>query len=102
MNDGRTAALRAVSGGVDGAIAVVALLHDICKAEFISRTSKIRRSTLSMASSSISAVPTHGSQVPYYTVDEKFPFGHGEKSVFLINEHMRLTREEALAIVFTW
>lgn len=36
----------------------------------------------------------------YYTVDEKFPFGHGEKSVFLINEHMRLTREEALAIRF--
>ena len=38
--------------------------------------------------------------VPFYTVDEKFPFGHGEKSVFLINEHMHLTRDEALAIRF--
>ena len=38
--------------------------------------------------------------IPFYTVDEKFPFGHGEKSVFLINEHMRLTRDEALAIRF--
>ena len=38
--------------------------------------------------------------IPFYTVEEKFPLGHGEKSVFLINEHMRLTRDEALAIRF--
>lgn len=29
---------------------------------------------------------------------DRFPFGHGEKSVFLISRLMRLTDEEALAI----
>lgn len=81
-------------------IAVVALLHDICKAEFYKQDFKNQK-----------IYSEHGKQfdkrgayswesVPYYAVDEKFPFGHGEKSVFLINEHMRLTREEALAIRF--
>ena len=32
------------------------------------------------------------------TVDEKLPYGHGEKSVYIINGFIRLTREEALAI----
>ena len=37
-------------------------------------------------------------KVPYYQVDDKFPFGHGEKSVFLIERFMRLKVEEAIAI----
>ena len=37
-------------------------------------------------------------QKPYYTVDDQLPYGHGEKSVYIINGYMRLTREEALAI----
>lgn len=34
---------------------------------------------------------------PYYTVTDKFPLGHGEKSVFLIERFLRLTPKEALA-----
>ena len=38
-------------------------------------------------------------EVPYYVVDEKFHFGgHGSKSVFLIQQFMKLTTEEAAAI----
>ena len=37
-------------------------------------------------------------QKPYYSVEEKLPYGHGEKSVYIINGFIRLTREEALAI----
>ena len=37
-------------------------------------------------------------QKPYYTIDDLLPYGHGEKSVYIINGYMRLTREEALAI----
>ena len=37
-------------------------------------------------------------QKPYYSVDEKLPYGHGEKSVYIISGFMRLTREEAMAI----
>ena len=37
-------------------------------------------------------------QVPYYTVDDQLPYGHGEKSVYMISGYMRLSREEAFAI----
>ena len=38
-------------------------------------------------------------EVPYYVIDEKFHFGgHGSKSVFLIQQFMKLTTEEAAAI----
>ena len=37
-------------------------------------------------------------KVPYYTVEDQFPYGHGEKSVFLIERFMRLKTEEAVAI----
>lgn len=35
-----------------------------------------------------------------YEVDDKFPFGHGEKSVYLISKYISLTDTEALAIRF--
>ena len=35
---------------------------------------------------------------PYYAVEDQFPYGHGEKSVFLIERFMRLKTSEAAAI----
>lgn len=56
-------------------IAVVALLHDLCKIDEYRRVE------------------------PYgYQMTHSFPVGHGEKSVILILRHMRLTDEEILAI----
>ena len=38
-------------------------------------------------------------EVPYYIIDEKYHFGgHGSKSVFLVQQFMKLTTEEAAAI----
>ena len=37
-------------------------------------------------------------KVPFYQVEDQFPYGHGEKSVWLIERFMRLTVEEAAAI----
>ena len=37
-------------------------------------------------------------QVPYYTIEDNLPYGHGEKSVYIISAYMRLTRDEAFAI----
>ena len=34
-------------------------------------------------------------QVPNYEYDDQLPYGHGEKSVYMISGYMRLTREEA-------
>jgi hypothetical protein len=36
--------------------------------------------------------------VPYYTIEDSLPYGHGEKSVYILSGFMRLTREEAFAI----
>lgn len=67
-------------------IAVAALLHDVCKADFYKE--EIRN------------VKENGEWVPkkYYTVDDKLPYGHGEKSVYIISAFMKLTRNEAMAI----
>ena len=36
--------------------------------------------------------------VPTYEYDDRLPYGHGEKSVYIITGFMKLTREEAFAI----
>lgn len=67
-------------------VAVAALLHDICKVNFYK--------------TSFRNVKIDGAweQVPYYTVEDSLPYGHGEKSVYIISGFMRLSREEAMAI----
>ena len=54
--------------------AIVALLHDVCKANY------------------------YAGEYPDYTVKDQMPMGHGEKSVYLVMKHMELTDDEALAI----
>ena len=39
-------------------------------------------------------------QVPFYTVKDDFPYGHGEKSVLLASRFIDLTEEETMAIRF--
>lgn len=80
--------------GVDGlsetseeSIAIVSLLHDVCKTGYYKvdyRNAKNERG--------------QWEKVPYYTIDDKFPYGHGEKSVIMIQECMKLTTEELMAI----
>ena len=72
----------------DETYAIVALLHDLCKAEFYKATMRNVKNETTGA----------WEKVPYYTIEDKFPFGHGEKSVFLIERFMRLKVEEAIAI----
>ena len=79
-------------------IAIVALLHDICKAEFYKTDYKNKKVYSEQGTKRDNLGAYEWESIPFYTIEEKFPYGHGEKSVFLINEHMRLTRDEALAI----
>lgn len=68
--------------------AISGLLHDLCKAEFYKvSTRNVKDETTG-----------RWEQVPYYAVEDTFPYGHGEKSVFLIERFMRLKIEEAMAI----
>ena len=68
-------------------VKIAALLHDICKTNFYKtdyRNAKNARG--------------EWEKVPYYTVEDTIPYGHGEKSVMMITEYMKLTNEEKYAI----
>ena len=68
-------------------IAICALLHDLCKMNFYTvdyRNAKNEKGVWE--------------KVPYYKIDDRLPYGHGEKSVFLIQFFMHLRKEEAMAI----
>ena len=68
--------------------AICALLHDLCKAQFYKVSTRNVKND----------VTGQWEKVPYYTVEDAFPCGHGEKSVFLIERFMRLKTSEAMAI----
>ena len=70
----------------DESIAVVALLHDICKTYYYATEMRNKK------------VDGAWVQVPAYTVDDKIPYGHGEKSVMMIEEYMKLLPCERYAI----
>ncbi|MCL1831246.1 MAG: hydrolase [Oscillospiraceae bacterium] len=69
-------------------IAIVALFHDLCKSGFYKESTRNLKND----------VTGEWTKVPYYSVEDKFPFGHGEKSVFLIERYIRLRTAEAIAI----
>ena len=68
--------------------AICALLHDLCKAQFY------KTSTRNVKNDETG----QWEKVPYYSIEDSFPYGHGEKSVFLIERFMRLKLDEAMAI----
>ena len=70
----------------DESIAIVSLLHDVCKTNFYVETTR--------------NVKENGvwKTVPYYSIEDQLPYGHGEKSVYMISAYMKLTRDEAFAI----
>lgn len=72
----------------DENIAISALLHDICKTNFYTVSTRNKKEDGKWI------------EVPYYTIDDKMPYGHGEKSVFMIQFFMPLKMEEAFAIRF--
>ena len=66
---------------------IVALLHDICKVNFYKIDYRNAKNALGV-----------WEKVPYYTIEDTIPYGHGEKSVMMITEYMKLTSEEKYAI----
>ena len=68
--------------------ALCTLLHDVCKAQFY------KVSTRNVKNEQTG----QWEKVPYYTIEDAFPYGHGEKSVFLIERFVRLKPAEATAI----
>lgn len=68
--------------------AIIALLHDVCKIGCYKKTTR-----------NVQDEKTgKWDKVPAYKFDDPLPYGHGEKSVYIINGFLRLTRFEAMAI----
>lgn len=68
-------------------VAIAALLHDLCKINcYKPGTRNVKDETGKWQT------------VPTYEYDDPLPYGHGEKSVYIVTGFMRLTREEAFAI----
>ena len=66
---------------------IIALLHDICKVNFYKVDYRNAKNAFG-----------EWEKVPYYTVEDTIPYGHGEKSVMMITEYMKLTVEEKYCI----
>ena len=68
--------------------AICGLLHDVCKAQFY------KEGTRNVKNEQTGA----WEKKPYYMIEDSFPYGHGEKSVFLIERFLRIKTSEAIAI----
>lgn len=68
-------------------VAIVSLLHDLCKMNFYKKSFRNVKDENGV-----------WNKVPTYEIDDRLPYGHGEKSVYIVSGFMRLTREEAFAI----
>lgn len=71
----------------DASIAVIALLHDLCKVNFYKAESRNRKNAAG-----------RWEAYAYFSFDDSFPYGHGEKSVYMASKFMPLSSEEAMAI----
>lgn len=65
---------------------IIALLHDVCK---VNNYAVDYRNV---------KVGDRWEKKPYYKTEDTLPYGHGEKSVYIISSFIKLTREEAMAI----
>ena len=68
-------------------VAIAALLHDVCKVNFYKAGTR-----------NVKDENGRWTTVPYYTIEDSLPYGHGEKSVYIVSAYMKLTRDEAFAI----
>lgn len=69
-------------------LAICGLLHDLCKTNFYKPGFRNVKDDET----------GQWSKVPTFTIQDAFPYGHGEKSVYLIERFMRLKTSEAVAI----
>lgn len=69
-------------------VAVMGLLHDVCKVNtYVEDVKNVKNQETGK-----------WEQKPYFRYEDNLPYGHGEKSVYIISAFIKLSREEALAI----
>ena len=71
----------------ESTIRIVGLLHDICKINMYKVDYRNKKDETGQ-----------WIKEPFYTTDDIMPLGHGEKSIMLISEFIKLSKEELYAI----
>ena len=74
-------------GYSEESIVLVSLLHDACKIGCYTAGTR-----------NVKGEDGKWTQVPTFFFEDPLPYGHGEKSVYIVNGFVRLSREEAMAI----
>lgn len=72
----------------EDSVTVMALLHDICKTHFYGTSTRNQKNDAT----------GKWEKVPFYTVDDKMPLGHGPKSAMIVKQYTTLTTAEMYAI----
>jgi hypothetical protein len=70
---------------------IIGLLHDLCKTNFYKTSTRNVKKELPGGFS-------EWVKEPYIDIEDQFPLGHGEKSVILIQRHIKLTDTEIMGI----
>ncbi len=87
-------------------IAIVSLLHDVCKIDFYTKEPKNQKTYNPEKVAATEQWKVKHDElgdfiwetVMGYKCEDKLPYGHGEKSVYIVSSFIKLTREEAMAI----
>lgn len=72
----------------EDSVTIMALLHDICKTHFYGTSTRNVKNDAT----------GKWEKVPFYTVDDKMPLGHGPKSAMIVKQYTTLTTAEMYAI----
>lgn len=72
----------------EDSVTVMALLHDICKTHFYGTSTRNQKNDAT----------GKWEKVPFYTVNDMMPLGHGPKSAMIIKQYTTLTSQELYAI----
>ena len=79
---------KAIATIPDESVTIMALLHDICKTHFYgTSTRNVKNDTTG-----------RWEKVPFYTVNDMMPLGHGPKSAMIVKQYTTLTSQEMYAI----
>lgn len=88
MNKLKNPIIKAMLNGVsEESLIICTLLHDICKTNFYTVSYRNAKNS-----------DGKWEKVPYYTISDKIPYGHGEKSAMMIEMFMKLLPSERYAI----
>ncbi len=72
----------------DESVVIIALLHDICKTYFYATSTRNVKNEQT----------GQWEKVPFYTISDRMPLGHGAKSAMIVKQYMELTTPELYAI----